>query len=275
MATNSTLLLSRIAAVVIVGPSLLANLKTLFTIYIGYCGSPLQNASRISTLISIGTDIVILVANAAVNVVYITALRFRAVNRGRASIIFRRPWPILFYMAVDTILSTTAVVCQLHAYISTKWLASLARASDTFQAYRITTFTLSFMYIFLGVAADMQLVLFARTSSIHEAAFKQIRVFHNHLQYLYYEVITFVGFALSVVWGALDPLNVTVFIYIEQLVLSYMMLNGISLIQVGSKDGQEMRANFLSTDEGGRVNARLASWQRQQAASGLDVNEET
>ncbi|KAI9317809.1 hypothetical protein DFJ73DRAFT_880151 [Zopfochytrium polystomum] len=277
---GTLLLLGRLTGVLIAGPSLLANLKTLYTIYIGYLGTPLQKASRLSTVAAMATDILILVMNTeffldnnwapysasvvavnllkrahSVTVVYVTVVRFRAVNRGRTSVLFRRQWPVYVYMGLYLLLSAAAVVCQLYAYVSTGWVSSLARVSDTFQVYRVLTFVLAFQYILLGVAADLQFMLFARTSAIHEAAFRQIRVFHNHLQYLCYEIVVFVGFGVSVVWGVINPLDVTAFTWVEQLVLSLMMLNGVSLIQVLSTESSLGEGNSLDlsrASSGGR-----------------------
>ncbi|KAI9356305.1 hypothetical protein DFJ73DRAFT_916184 [Zopfochytrium polystomum] len=218
----STLItLSRLAGVIIGGPSLLANAHTMGALYVGYKGSILQISSVVSTVVAICADVVILVSTVAylidnnwrfftqcsatvnilkraysINVVYVTVMRFRAINQGKSFPLLEKRSIVYVYMAAYTAFSVATATLQIYAYVSNNWVSAVARVSETFRLYRIFNFVTSFMYVILGVAVDTQFLLMGQSNSLHESKFTKTRAIHNHWLYIGLEVAAFAGFTL-------------------------------------------------------------------------------
>ncbi|KAI9358568.1 hypothetical protein DFJ73DRAFT_774334 [Zopfochytrium polystomum] len=267
-APNALQVLGRVAGIIIAGPSMMTNVSSLNSIFFSYKGRPVQIAGIASTVLALITDVLILVATVwvtidskwaylsqssvainvlkrlySVNVVYVTALRFQAINRQRA-VALLSSWPIVAYVTLYALFSATTLGFQVHAYVSNDWVAAAARASDSFRLYRILNLVTTSIYVLLGVVVDVQFMMLGKTNPMQKSNFARLRMFYNHWIYLAYELVSFAGFTVNIIWGLVDPVNVTGFVYVEQMVLSMMMLNGLSLVQVCSSQ------SFVSSPDG-------------------------
>ncbi|KAI9324648.1 hypothetical protein DFJ73DRAFT_871897 [Zopfochytrium polystomum] len=85
-------------------------------------------------------------------------------------------------------------------------------------------------------------------------------MFYNHWIALVYEIVAYAGFAINVAWGIAAPADVYGFGFVEQIVLSLLMLNGLSLVRVCSLgDSSDSSGAFLSHWSTNRESSRWKS----------------
>ncbi|KAJ1545555.1 hypothetical protein HK405_007851 [Cladochytrium tenue] len=157
-------------------------------------------------------------------------MRFQAVTgKARASSVA----PFI-YTAFYVVLSALTVLTQLVAFQQNKWDSAATRNSDMYRyGYKLVNLITCAYYVVFGLYVDYLFINLGGQNPLGRERFRRLRMFYNHWIYLSYEAILFCVVLITVIWNAFDP-NIVATSYVEQCLLSFMMLNGISLVQAVS-----------------------------------------
>ncbi|KAI9356304.1 hypothetical protein DFJ73DRAFT_241196 [Zopfochytrium polystomum] len=260
-------MMSQLAGVIVACPSLLSNLGTMNTVLYSYKDAPQQIVNIVATLLALVNDVLILVTTVSavldggwgflgqsqvliaaikrtysINTVYVTVQRLRVVAREENSPVGRDGWPSFAYVAVYAVFSAVTLGLHVAAYVDVGWAAGVAPSTDFFRLYRILNVVTTALYVFLGLAANLKLLILGDVASMNLNNNIKLHIIYNHTV----EIFTYIGYLVNICWGMVNPSSVTGYIYVEQVVLSLMMLNGSSLAIIFAED-----AKFTASSQDG------------------------
>ncbi|KAI9349857.1 hypothetical protein DFJ73DRAFT_932642, partial [Zopfochytrium polystomum] len=271
--SSQLLILNRVAGVITSGPSFMTGVNIINSVAASYRGSFLQGAVLVSTSVSLVVDMLMLVTLSAwiadqtiwwfsravvtisilkrahsVVTVHVTFIRFQAVtglfhSSSSTSRAARSRWAVgglvsspaaLTFTGVYLLLSAFVAAAHFLSYYNAAWSSADARSSDTFKYYyRISNLVATSYYVFFGLYVDYQFIRLGDRNPLSRERFRRLRSFYNHWIYLAYELLLYLGFLTAIFWDISNQ-DVVSSIYIEQCLLSFMLFNGICLVQAVS-----------------------------------------
>ncbi|KAJ3177809.1 hypothetical protein HK101_010191 [Irineochytrium annulatum] len=157
---------------------------------------------------------------------YITFLRFQALTSVEKADVWK--W---IYVGVYAVVSITTATLHLLCYTTQNWDRVLFRQTVLYKyIYCPSQFVTASVLFGLGLFTDLHFLFRSYRNPVINAKFLLVRAFYNIHIFVLMEAFMYLVFAFLLVWSMFNT-DVTAAIYVEQLVLALMALNGAHIVR--------------------------------------------
>ncbi|KAI9164516.1 hypothetical protein H9P43_008375 [Blastocladiella emersonii ATCC 22665] len=265
---NPALFVSRMAGLITSVPSILLTISVLNSVLQRFKKRPLQFAIVGSGVMSIATDVLILVTLVSwavdpsfpqwieclitlsllkrvhsICTVYLGFLRTTAVVRP----LMRAKKLAIPYTLLYAAFGCISVGFQIDSYVSSGWNAAKARNSASFlSGYRPFNLVCVLYYAVPAIATDLYFLLVTSRSSNMSKRFDAVRAFYNPLVYVFIELVMLFCVVVPLILGMSNPDHQSP-TYTEQFLLSAITLNSTMSVKAAVLMPGDVTANSAGT----------------------------